>query len=268
MVLFSRHRSWIFLLLTISAPLTAASVIKANRQYILVSTDASGRWKLNEKACVVRNGHSVACGKVFKISDKGNAIIRVATRTDPSLTIVAGDLVSRSGRNLASEGQIQSSVDRFDPVTSNFQVSLELLGVAGLYDLFASYRFSKHWAANLGFSYFSVSTTALAGTATASISVLQFPFSISALLGDGPNSSFEILGGGDLALASGTATVISSSGLSGSTSQGGLLLDLGLGYRYWPAQGGFHFRATLYGIYSLAASSFFPYGGVSLGYAF
>jgi hypothetical protein len=41
---------------------------------------------------------------------------------------------------------------------------------------------------------------------------------------------------------------------------------LGLGYRYWPADGGIHFRATGY---LMSASGFlFPWLGFQFGYAF
>lgn len=140
--------------------------------------------------------------------------------------------------------------------SSRGQISAELLGAAVLYSAFGSYLLHPNIAGNLGISYISVSDSF-----TSSSSLLQFPVSLSALLG-GPDSFLELLGGGDIVFAS---SRLSGSGLNQSFSQGGFIPEVGLGYRYWPADGGFHFRATLYGLIS---SGFYPWFGLSFGYAF
>jgi hypothetical protein len=108
-------------------------------------------------------------------------------------------------------------------------------------------------------------------TASASTSVFQVPVSLSYLWG-GDNHFLEILGGADVVFASASGSASSSSSSSSSPSltdtvaNGTILLQGGLGYAYWPLDGGFHFRAMLYGMYG--ASTFFPWLGLTVGYAF
>ena len=59
---------------------------------------------------------------------------------------------------------------------------------------------------------------------------------------------------------------VSASNTSSDASSTLLLPQLGVGWRYWPALGGFHFRLTAYG--NLVPShGFFPWVGIGLGYA-
>ena len=161
---------------------------------------------------------------------------------------------------------------------SQGQVSLELAGAALVYSLMGSFRPLSNLVANLGFSRWSASSTMVSGTSFTSVSlgVTQIPASVSYLLGR-ENSYFEILGGVDLILLSGAG---SFSNLSASGSGTSLLPEFGVGYRYWPKDGGFHFRAMLYGILfpkvdtasttsaSTSVGGFLPWAGLSFGYAF
>lgn len=263
---------WSLLLLLVCTPLSAATVIKSNTKFFVVSANPSGPWKVLDTLCAVHKGTTIACGKVTKVAQNGSALVQISTRPNPKLTLAVGDTVNRTvARTTASESQIGTVIAAPSKYTSKFQVSAELLGAGLFYQVFGSYRFADHFAANLGISYFSVSgtTTATANgqaeTANASVSLVQVPLSVSALIGDGPNSFFEVLGGVDIVFGSESAN---AGGIGGSASEGGLIIDLGVGYRYWPPQGGFHFRATLYGIYSALTSNILPWPAVSFGYAF
>ncbi|RZA05664.1 MAG: hypothetical protein EOP11_12305 [Proteobacteria bacterium] len=141
--------------------------------------------------------------------------------------------------------------------TSRWQGGFELLGPALAYSFNGSYLFGDHLAVNAGLSAFSVS----GGNNSASVFLL--PLSVSGLFG-GPDSHFEVIGG--------VTPVFGSSKLS--NDEGGLdraagtsLFGFaGLGYRYWPSNGGFHFRATLY--LMAGGGQVFPWPGFQFGYAF
>lgn len=146
--------------------------------------------------------------------------------------------------------------------TSRGQVGIELLGSALLYSLNGSYLVTDNIAINGGLSYFTVSSTSSGLNYSASVGVTQIPLSVSYLFG-GPEHHFEILGGGDFVLASAS---VSGDGVADKATGSGFLAEIGAGYRYWPVNGGFHFRATLYGI--AIPNSFAIWPGLSFGYAF
>jgi hypothetical protein len=146
---------------------------------------------------------------------------------------------------------------------SRGQVGIELFGAGIVYSIFGSFRFHQNFAANVGFSFFNGYTTNSSGTANVDYHLLNFPVSISALLG-GPNSNFELLAGGLITIVNGTQS--SSSTLTGKLTGGGFAPTFGAGFRYWPLDGGFHFRATAYAF--LISSSLYPSLGLSFGYAF
>ncbi|MCB0403743.1 MAG: hypothetical protein KDD51_03090 [Bdellovibrionales bacterium] len=138
-------------------------------------------------------------------------------------------------------------------VESKATASVELLGMGYLYSVFGSYKFIPELAANVGISYISVTS----GSSTSS--TLGIPLSLSFLAGGTNNHYFEVLAGGSIFTTSSTV----GSGLSGSLS--GWVTTIGAGYRYWPKEGGLHFRATMYGFIK---GGFFPWFGLSFGYAF
>lgn len=144
---------------------------------------------------------------------------------------------------------------------SKVAAGVELLGAGLLYSAFGTYRIIPMLAANLGLSYLSVSDTGT--TSTASASLLSIPVSLSLLLGGKGGSNFEVLAGGVFTISSAKTT---GTGLSQSLTRGGFAPQFGIGYRYWPTEGGFFFRGTLYGM--IANSSFFPWFGITFGYAF
>ncbi len=156
------------------------------------------------------------------------------------------------------------------PVTteefSRAQVSFELLGSGLLYSIYGSYRLIDKLAFNVGFSYWSadLGTTSATATTTGTAKFLIFPVSLSLLLGGG-NHNFEVLAGGLI-------NSVSITGLNAGTSTAdkfantGFIPNFGIGYRYWPKDGGFHFRvlAEMF----IASSSVLPWIGLSFGYAF
>lgn len=152
---------------------------------------------------------------------------------------------------------------RADDNFSKGQASIELLGSALLYNLHGSYRPSLNTAINLGVSILSATATATTSTTTSSsLSLFQLPISFSYLMGT-EHSFFEMLGGLDFIKLSGTVKLAGTELKTGSFVP---LPEIGLGYRYWPLQGGFHFRAILYVIF--ASSKVLPWPGVSFGVAF
>lgn len=144
--------------------------------------------------------------------------------------------------------------------SSRGQVGVELLGSGLLYSIMGSYLVTDNIALNGGFSYYSISATS--GSTSASVGVGIIPISGSYLFG-GPDHHFEVLGGGAILIASAS---VSGDNISDRASGQGFVPQIGMGYRYWPAEGGFHFRATLYGMFIPDFFQIWP--GVSVGYAF
>jgi hypothetical protein len=258
-------------LLLSSVNVFAIQVVKSNANYFLVKDDGENL-KMDDSLCVMHGGKPAYCGKVAKIKG-GQIVVRITSKPDSGQPIQPGDPVEkRSGRGVASEGggsdEMTLDGQAKKDLQSTFQLSVELGGAALLYSVMGTYRFTPNLGVNFGFGYFSISDSATSGltTATASTSVIQFPISLSYLMGS-TNHFFEILAGGDLALvsASGTLATSNAPGLGGSFSGTTLIPELGLGYRYWPSDGGFHFRATAYGLIS---SGFHAWAGMTLGYAF
>ena len=144
-----------------------------------------------------------------------------------------------------------------------------------IYSIYGSYRFARMFAANIGVSYISISETGGTGLNATSISssAVNLPFSVSLLLG-GENSFFEALAGADMVFASASGSIsLLGSGVSGTT----FVPEFGVGYRYWPHDGGFHFRALLMGLIvpsvtdavtDTTTGGFVPWAGLSFGYAF
>ncbi|MCB0417570.1 MAG: hypothetical protein H6617_08575 [Bdellovibrionaceae bacterium] len=147
----------------------------------------------------------------------------------------------------AADGMSETTVE------SKATASVELLGMGYLYSVFGSYKFIPELAANVGISYISVTS------GSSSSSTLGIPLSLSFLAGGTNSHYFEVLGGGTIFATSTTV----GSGLAGSLS--GWVTTIGAGYRYWPKEGGLHFRATMYGFIK---GGFFPWFGLSFGYAF
>ncbi|MEZ4751372.1 MAG: hypothetical protein R3B54_12370 [Bdellovibrionota bacterium] len=143
----------------------------------------------------------------------------------------------------AAPGLSETTVD------SKATASVELLGAGLLYSVFGSYRFIPELAVNLGVSFSSANGS----------TNLLIPMSLSFLAGGKNGHHFELLGGGSIVTGSYTGTGISTGTVSG------FLPTFGAGYRYWPSEGGFHFRGTLYGFIS---NGFLPWFGLSFGYAF
>jgi hypothetical protein len=139
--------------------------------------------------------------------------------------------------------------------TSDFskgQVGVELLGAGILYSFNGSYRPIRNLAINAGVSSIGVN----------SVNITLLPISVSGLFGDG-NSNFEVLGGAIPVLASGK---VYGSDFNQRVTRSGILGQVGVGYRYWPLAGGFHFRVMLMGIFG--GGSFLPWPAFNFGYAF
>lgn len=159
---------------------------------------------------------------------------------------------------------------------SRFQLGVEAFGPGIYYSVFGSYRIIKELAVNLGASYFPLSSAG-----TSSLSVFTVPVSVSLLLG-GHSSNFEAIGGlsflfvsASIPISSTSSSVVRSLDASGSA----VMPFFGLGYRLWPEDGGFSFRATLYGMFlpgggnsSSSSYSSIPLilitPGLSFGYSF
>ncbi len=146
--------------------------------------------------------------------------------------------------------------------SSRAQVSFELLGSGLLYSVYGSYRFMDMLAANVGISYWTADVTT--STSIASYKFLLFPVSMSLLLGD-ISHNFEIMAGALISSVSSTGVSVGTT-TSDKFANAGLIPNFGIGYRYWPKDGGFHFRLMLEAF--VASSSFLPWGGLSFGYAF
>jgi len=143
---------------------------------------------------------------------------------------------------------------------SRMQVGLELLGSALLYSLQGSALVTDNLAINAGLAYFSASGST--STSQTSASLFLVPVSVSYLFG-GPAHHFEVLGG---VLGVFASAEVKGDGLADRASGRNIVPQIGAGYRYWPSEGGFHFRATLYGMFLPDAFGVWP--GFSFGYAF
>jgi hypothetical protein len=140
--------------------------------------------------------------------------------------------------------------------TSRGMLGVELLGAGLLYSFMGSYLITDQIALNGGISYFSLTSLGV------SVGVTQIPISGSYLFG-GPNHHFETLAGGDLIIASAS---VSGGSVADKATASGFLPQIGAGYRYWPQDGGFSFRATMYGMF--LRSSFAAWFGLTFGAAF
>jgi hypothetical protein len=151
---------------------------------------------------------------------------------------------------VVSTGEVrrQQEQNESELAFSRYQLGVELGGSALTYSFFGSVRPLSNVAFNLGVTFFNN---------------VQLPISLSLL--SGGNHNFEFAPGFILSL--------SKSGRSGNYFYSdGFYPAIGIGYRYWPRIGGFHFRATLYVIAldDIAESSrvWLPWPGLSFGYAF
>lgn len=140
---------------------------------------------------------------------------------------------------------------------SKAQLSAELLGPAVFGSLNGSYRINKNVALSLGFGYFKFSIY------PETLTAWLIPAYASYLLG-GDNSFFEMLAGGEF-IAANSVTRYDTT-VQRNFSGSGVLGLVGIGYRYWPIDGGFHFRATLY--YLFGTGGGVPWPGLTFGYAF
>jgi hypothetical protein len=259
------------LLFVLSAPLPAAKILKVGKggKAWLISQKKGSKWKKGETVCVRGKRKAKACGRVVKSTAK-RAVVKI--KRAPKFKVKAGKRVfakrgkKRRGKRKPASMTNEStfSAKGGGKKFSRAQVSLELLGSAILYSLQGSYRVTKPIAINLGFSYYSLSSTSLDATSTSSVSILQFPASVSYFL-LGQKHIFEVFGGADVALVSGSVNS-NSSGINGSVSGGGstIIPTLGLGYRRWPAEGGFHMRISGYLFF---VSGITPWVGITLGAA-
>jgi len=132
---------------------------------------------------------------------------------------------------------------------SKTQFSVELLGPGGLYSLYGSYRFNQNVAGNIGLglypAFYNRNMEVLSG--------FQIPMSFSYLFFGDSDHHLEMNGGINLGLLVNIDT--------GEFSKYGSLVG-GFGYRYWPNEGGFHFRTMFY-------SFWVPTGlGLSAGISF
>ena len=265
-----------FLLLILALPVFGSQITKVgkNPAFFLISQESTRPWKKGDEVCVQTTEGKNACGTVLAANNKA-ASVRLASSAG-GVKVAVGDVVVRSDagdRSPSSAGTEETGVTMPSDNISQAQVSAELGGPGLFYSIYGSYRFAGMFCANVGLSYLSVS--AASGPVSVSETVFQVPLSVSLLLG-GDNSFFEALAGGDLVFAGGSGSYsVLGGGFSGTT----LLPEFGVGYRYWPKAGGFHFRALLMGLVLPSASAsagtvtasaggFVPWGGLSFGYAF
>ena len=140
-------------------------------------------------------------------------------------------------------------------------LSIEGLGVGALYSVFYSRRLGD-FALSAGYSSWSF-------TLFTTTRFTLIPVSVSYLIG-GKNSFFEVTGGAVPTFASssdGTIDLDDAGSLPITGSSSSVVFGFaGIGYRYWPWDGGFHFRATLYGL--IGGGGVYPWPGLSFGYAF
>ncbi|MBI4404790.1 MAG: hypothetical protein HY537_11545 [Deltaproteobacteria bacterium] len=116
----------------------------------------------------------------------------------------------------------------------------------------------KHFTITGGLGYFSYSFLNL------SIKSWQLPMYLSGLAG-GDNHFLEVSAGGIFVFVSETVSSAFDSNLKENLSSSGVLGLVGVGYRYWPLTGGFHFRANVYYFFR-QVGVIFP--GLTFGYAF
>lgn len=163
----------------------------------------------------------------------------------------------RDDRYERSEPAYQSSYEGGSFRTSHWQVGMDLLGPAIAYSFGGSYLFGDHFAVNAGVSAFSITTNTDSG------SLFLIPLSGSGLFG-GPDHHFEVTAG--VTPVIGSARTTNTDGNRERVTGSGAYFTGGIGYRYWPALGGFHFRATGYVIAGNSAVT--PWLGFQFGYAF
>jgi hypothetical protein len=264
----------------------AAAVMKRGKDaaHYIVSQDADRPFKDGDFLCVYHEGKAVACGDVIQVGTAAAALKLTMKKKD--MEVNTGDQVVHAKRPGASRApasnQTREEVERpsSDEIRSHIQVSGEVLGTGILYSIYGSYRFSEMFAVNVGASYIPISATD--GAVSASASILNFPASLSLFL-FGKSHMLDVTAGADLALVSGSGSVFGAT--FGSASKTVIIPEFGLGYRYWPKNGGFHFRVMAYGVIvpsvtvasidptTLATTTtttggLIPTVGVSFGYAF
>jgi hypothetical protein len=163
----------------------------------------------------------------------------------------------RGGSEPAYEASYDTSYGGGSMRTSHWQVGMDIFGPALAYSFGGSYLFGDHIAVNAGISAFSISTSSSSATA------ILVPLSVSGLFG-GPDHHFEVNAGVTPTFGS----LVTSTGEDDRDRLAGA--DIygfgGIGYRYWPALGGFHFRATGYIIAGSGIVT--PWLGFQFGYAF
>jgi hypothetical protein len=259
----------------------SAKVVKvtAKPTIVFVSHGSGQPWKAGDGLCIKRKNQELACGKVLKANSQLAGVMLTLTKDAPKIAV--GDGVEASAahsRTPASTSSKMAVGKDGKPKFSRWQIAAEGLGAAFFYQIFATYRFSKHIGVNVGGSFLAGSTTPDPDTGlSVSASVLQFPVSVSAFIGGGDNSFFEVNGGVDLAFMSGTAGIGSFS--FGSADGMTLVPEFGVGYRYWKLGGGLTFRAMGYVLLLPSQKTVTDevvegtgglnfWGGLSLGYAF
>ncbi len=136
--------------------------------------------------------------------------------------------------------------------TSRNAVSLELLGKGVLYSVNYSRFIADMFAINAGLSYFSLSST----------SYWIVPLTASFLYGN-DNHFFDLEAGIDSVVTSYRYNY--EHGRNKTFLNSSVVPVVGAGYRYWPSNGGFHFRAM---VDVLIGDSVAVWPGLSFGYAF
>ena len=195
-----------------------------------------------------------------------------------SFGFAAEDLTTKDLTTKENNSEIRSATKEVAPPAQNptpapttsptayspAQISFEVLGNAFLYSFFGSYRFgpflggAPNLAFNLGFSTLSI-TEEEYNKGSTTTSLFQFPFSLSFLWGN-RSCFFEALAGIDYVSAK-------SKSKSDLISDSGLVKQVGVGFRYWPDNGGFHFRGMIIRhMFSNGMTLTWP--GIAFGYAF
>lgn len=149
------------------------------------------------------------------------------------------------------------------PSKSKAQLGIELLGAGLLYSVAASFRIVDSIAINAGFTFYSVSGSSTTSTASAKATLFGLPVSLSYLIG-GPYHHLDLFGGFAPFFAS--AELKENNSITDRATGSLFVPQVGVGYRYWPEEGGFHFRAALYGM--VIGSKAYPWIGFQFGYAF
>ncbi len=261
-----------------------SEIVKTGKfpEVFYITQSADRPWQNGDRVCAYRFNKKMGCGMVTARNEKLAAVkIKALYATNP---VAVGDLIAaatgQDSRSAASASEIEGSVRASGSSYSKVQLSGELLGASLVYSLFGSYRITRSLCLNAGFSYLALSTSSgPLGATTTSGSAIQIPVSVSLLLLGEKTSFLETLAGVDLLFGGGgNSGIIGVGSSSGSASV--IIPEAGIGYRYWPQDGGFHFRATAYLLLAPAVSSssttttvasssgLKPWFGLSLGYAF